>query len=257
LDKHQPLEIALKKFSTMGSALTFPVQSIVFSILAIASVLYVREQRPGKKTIHDTGVLVFGDDIVIPSDSVKALRECLGHLYLKVNHNKTFETGKFRESCGIDAYDGVDVTPVRLKSIPDVTRPASLISSVDMINLLKKKGYHSTAYEIEQTIPGYILRDIPRVPSGSGAWGIHDDFNIGTKAKRFNRLLQRCEYRCLSLVTKVRRRAPDKNWGLLQYFTEVCKPPLSKEERLGVANRPSLSLKRRWVAEQDLIACPC
>jgi hypothetical protein len=31
-------------------------------------------------------------------------------------------SGKFRESCGVDAYDGVDVTPIKIKKLGRKTR---------------------------------------------------------------------------------------------------------------------------------------
>jgi hypothetical protein len=42
LDKKSPEACRLRKFSTMGSAVTFPVQTILFSVLAVSSVLYTR-----------------------------------------------------------------------------------------------------------------------------------------------------------------------------------------------------------------------
>jgi len=63
---------------------------------------------------------VYGDDIIVPSESydmVSWALECFG---FQVNPEKSFSTGPFRESCGTDAFAGTNVRPIF------VDRPRSL-----------------------------------------------------------------------------------------------------------------------------------
>lgn len=61
----------LRKFSTMGSACTFPVQSLLFLAICLACVATKRRipiQASRLEELHRE-VAVFGDDLIIPSDS--------------------------------------------------------------------------------------------------------------------------------------------------------------------------------------------
>ena len=109
----------LRKFSTMGNACTFPVESLLFFSIAVAAILTVRKVTPTKEAIKDaaTEVAVFGDDIVAPKDSRELLKRALVVLDFKVNVDKSYEAGRFRESCGVDAYAGANVTPTYLRSL--------------------------------------------------------------------------------------------------------------------------------------------
>lgn len=117
--------IRLAKFASMGSALTFPIEAMVFStvvFMAIASA--VSESDPERsRTSVDTDLIlryrsevrVFGDDIVAPVRFVSKIVEYLNLFGFKVNSNKSFWTGRFRESCGKEYYHGHDVSIVRVR----------------------------------------------------------------------------------------------------------------------------------------------
>jgi hypothetical protein len=79
--------LQLRKFAGMGSAMTFPLQSVVYCNVAIAAVLYDRGLRPTKRHIRRVGreIGVFGDDIILPSSSVPTLTRLLDYLQLVVN----------------------------------------------------------------------------------------------------------------------------------------------------------------------------
>jgi len=257
IDKKSPALYELKKFSTMGSALTFPVQTIIFAILSASCVHYTRGRRLTKKALVDSfrEVQVFGDDIIVPTDCWSLVQATLEDLGLKVNPNKTFGTGKFRESCGCDAYDGNDVTKVAVISMPDVSRPGSIMSAVDTHNNFLIKGYFATAAYIKSTVIRNQRYMIPDIAIGSGAFGwYYDPKESPIRLKRrWNSFLHRVEV----LVHRIERcvdRVPTNGSAMvLQYFTEVCKPPISREERLGVPSQLALKLRRRWVPLEDEI----
>jgi hypothetical protein len=125
-----PKYIRLKKFAPMGSAVTFPVQSIVYACVAVSAILFSTNRKVTSQTIEKAASLVsvFGDDILLPTTALSSLVSLLSYLGLKVNTDKTYGTGQFRESCGIDAFAGVDVTPVYLLN-PDTRVPLAKASS--------------------------------------------------------------------------------------------------------------------------------
>ena len=256
IDKKHAKLIRLRKFSTMGSALTFPVQTILFTTIAIGCILALRGLPLSAKSIRmiSKEVRVYGDDIIVPIDAGLLVSAVLEHLGLKVNRNKTFGTGKFRESCGCDAFDGYDVTKVSVLSMPKVSRPESIMSAVDTHNNFLSKGLYETAAFIKSTVDRMGVFSIPTVAVGSGVFGWHsfNGFESGRLKRRYNPDLQRLEYSVHTLLSKSVRTSIEDDSTLLQYFTEVCKPPISREERLGVASRPTNKLVRRWVPWEAL-----
>ncbi len=250
IDRESPRLYKLRKFTTMGSAVTFPVQTYVFTYIAVGSLLYSRGLPVNIRNIRKAAseVRVFGDDIIVPTDAVDATLAALSHLGLKVNPNKTFCTGKFRESCGVDAYDGYDVTKVSVLTMPAVSKPESIVSSVDSHNNFYKKGYFETASYIRQTVASlkrYRFFDV-RVGSGAFGWYSGEDYHYGGTKSRWNEKLFRKEFYVTSLSSGVTRKLAEGRSMVLQYFTEVAAPPISKEERLGTPSIPPTKLRWRW-----------
>lgn len=139
----------LRKFASMGSALCFPIEAMYFYTICVVALLEKYKLPPAPSNVHNVTrrVFVYGDDIIVPAGDADAV---LGHLqkyHCKVNSSKTFVTGKFRESCGVDAYDGVLVTPVYIRQVCPQNRQQvqSLISWVSTANQFYKKGYWRTA----------------------------------------------------------------------------------------------------------------
>jgi len=143
----------LRKFSTMGSACTFPVETIVFLAVALAATLTQRGLRVTYKNIRSlTGsVAVFGDDIIVPADSRELLVVALELLWFKVNAAKTYGSGWFRESCGVDAFRGEDVTPAYWLGSYD-GKPGSYASTVESANNFYQKFMVETSKYLETTI---------------------------------------------------------------------------------------------------------
>lgn len=257
IDKKSPQFHKLRKFSCMGSACTFPVQSYVFAIVAIGSVLYSRNMPVTIKTIRKISreVLVFGDDIIIPKDGWNLLQEMLGHLRLKVNPHKTFFSGSFRESCGLDAYDGTDVTPTYSMTYPEVSRPESIASCVSTSNNFAMRGLLNASRYVRSRVLRLRRFALPYVPIGSGAFGWYDYDMVGNQHldRRWNTALYRLEFRVDSLCSRSTRSQPDSNGLLLQFFT-VGRPTFLSGDRLGVVGRTATSIRRRWVSAVELEA---
>jgi len=251
IDRKSPRFHKLRKFACMGSACTFPVQSYVFAILAVATVLYARGLRPTIVNIRKASkeVQVYGDDIITPLDSWELLQGLLGCLGLEVNRKKTFGIGKFRESCGLDAYDGHDVTPTYISTYPDVSRPESITSSVDTHNNYAMRKWYVVADYVKSAVRSLKRFSIMNVPMGSGTFGWYDHEWSGNEhlKKRWNPFFQVVEVRVDVACATSSKTPVERDSSLLQYFTEVRPVPFILGERIGIAKRASTSLRRRWV----------
>jgi len=102
-------------FSTMGNAGTFPLETIIFYSLGMATHLSTTN---AKSSFPEFGqrldVSVFGDDCILPTESASRFIEICNSVGFIVNEEKSFfdvEPG-FRESCGSDFYRGRDVRPI-------------------------------------------------------------------------------------------------------------------------------------------------
>lgn len=127
----------LRKYGPMGNATVFPVQSLIFWAIARSSIkAYCGEDC--------SDVFVFGDDIIVPTKFYGYVMRGLIRAGLRPNPNKCFHRGFFRESCGVDAFFGIDVTPHRLKK----WRLSSLTERISICSLAKNMradGYEETA----------------------------------------------------------------------------------------------------------------
>lgn len=107
--------VELNMTSTMGNGLTFPMMTLELLALVYAN---RRIKHNGPRLFIDWATTaVFGDDIIVPSEEYQSLCNVLEGAGYVVNHDKSFSSGKFRESCGGDYFDGYDVTPFYARSI--------------------------------------------------------------------------------------------------------------------------------------------
>jgi len=164
----------LYKFASMGSALCFPIESMYFYTICIAALLKNRKLPVSPTNIFNVSrdVFVYGDDLIVPVEDADAVLSSLQYYNCKVNVHKSFWTGKFRESCGVDAYDGQDVTPTYIrKDVPKNRLQATeIISWVATANLFYKRGYWRTATLMFCTIES-IVGPLPYVSEKSSALG--------------------------------------------------------------------------------------
>lgn len=120
-------QVHLGMMSTMGNGFTFPMMTL--TILAI--IYAVRRINGGpRRWIDWRETAVFGDDIIIPTNEVPGVVSALENFGFLVNQDKSYSEGPFRESCGGDYYEGVDVTPFYVKSLND---PASVYVAINQV----------------------------------------------------------------------------------------------------------------------------
>jgi len=142
LDLPSGESMKLAMFAPMGDGKTFPVLSLVVGCLSLAAIAVSNGLHPTRYHIDDIRSLtrhlrVFGDDIAVTSEYYDDVVAALSSHGLKVNVGKSFRYGYFRESCGVDAYKGVDVTPFRLKVSMSTSSFDDLPAILDLHNRLK------------------------------------------------------------------------------------------------------------------------
>jgi hypothetical protein len=227
LDKKQPLLLRLRKYAPMGNSTVFPLQSIVYTIIGvtalISDVLHIEPTKIRRRHIEraSTMVRIFGDDILIASEAWPTMDRLLRLLWFRVNDSKTHTHGKFRESCGMDAYDGVDVTPAYVLRSFDTERPTTVESVVATSNNFYMKGWLNTSAWLRWTIPEHLREEIAWVHPDSGTFGWWSAGSSCLPRKtRWNRDLHVTEYCILRVETRVRRLSPEGEHRLYQWFID-------------------------------------
>lgn len=208
------ISINLEKFAPMGSALCFPVMAL--SIWAILSAVVDRDVQER--------ILVYGDDVVVPSKYVGHAIERLEAFGLAINHAKSCTSGFFRESCGMDAFLGAPVTPVRFRTVWSSSPcPSSYVSWIAYANSCYKRKYFDTYdYIVGQLCSLYgIIAESPD-PDKSPVPALYEVPEQHRPYKtRINKSLQKREYKVRG-VRSLTRREELPGWNkLLRYFAET------------------------------------
>jgi len=183
--------IRLSKFASMGSALCFPVEAMVFTTLIFVGIqrsLNASLSRRDVKRLAGS-VRVYGDDLIVPADHVLSVVQTLEHFGARVGLDKSFWTGKFRESCGREYFNGHDVSITRVRQAFPTQRQDAIevISLVSLRNQLYMSGYWRTCKWLDDRI-GKLLSAFPNVEPTSSILG--RVCSLGVKPERYHPDLQ-------------------------------------------------------------------
>lgn len=151
----------LEKFSSMGNAFTFELESLVF--WAIAS--EVGRELPSEF------IKVYGDDIVVPRVIYSDVCSALGYFGFTPNLRKSYKDGPFFESCGKQYYNLEDVTPIFQKEIVGKSLPELIRLHNRLYRWGKRNGMHLVRDALKLIIDFTRanhprLRRLPSVPYG-------------------------------------------------------------------------------------------
>lgn len=151
----------LQRFSAMGNGFTFELESLLFYAIA-------RQCAPRGR------VVVFGDDIIVPSKFFGIVTRTLALFGFQVNRKKSYDIGPFRESCGADWFEGAISRPFQLvhpiTNIPEV---------IGLLNGLARAAFRSNqGFGFDRRYRGawlFAARWInPRIRARI-AWGLPQD----------------------------------------------------------------------------------
>jgi len=203
--------LTLRKFAPMGNAITFPVESLVFFCAVRAGILC-------HHGVTCDDVYVFGDDIAFPSCYYDGAILGLTSIGCVTNVSKTFRKGLFRESCGMDAFNGVCVTPHRMR-VRDIASVPNAVSVCALAKALRIDGYEHTSSYLYSAIRkqfGYL--PLGNSPSAQGLYEVVD-YDLGKLMRyekiRYNRHLHIYESP-IRLVRDYLEVAPVHGWYHVQ-----------------------------------------
>lgn len=150
----QDVSVPLHMVSTMGNGFTFPLQTLLFTC-AVVAVFRSFDVKPNfRDTISRGGNCgVFGDDIIVPNFMFERMCHLLKLLGFRPNDAKSFSRGPFRESCGHDYFNGLNVRGVYIKTLKT---QASRISAINRLNRWSMRQ----AIPLPKTI-AYLLAHTP------------------------------------------------------------------------------------------------
>jgi hypothetical protein len=193
--------IRLKKFAPMGSALCFPVETLIFAAVC----QYVAREH------GVTGdYSVFGDDIIVPTQCAEDLMITLELLGFSVNRSKSFFDPDcwFRESCGAEFCDGFDVTPLRVsRKYNHQQRLVQLTGLADVANEAYKYGFvHVRSFFLRKLTKSHYK------PLFSPTGIVSVNYTNFHLKHRWNKDLQRIECKASSLVTDSRWRVEPRTF---------------------------------------------
>jgi hypothetical protein len=158
-----------EKFSSMGNGSTFCIETLIFASLAYAC--------------GSSQFSVYGDDVIIESELYEDYVDLSHYLGFHVNLEKSYSSGPFRESCGGDFYEGVNVTPFYIRSIASKAELCHVINGVAGVSLPRGHVWSYLRYLVR-------TYDLPLAPPSENSMnGIqipaHDCYRL--KVLRYNR----------------------------------------------------------------------
>jgi hypothetical protein len=223
--------VVYQKFSSMGNGYNFELETLIF--WAICSAVLDTHGWKGRQP------LVYGDDIIVPTEYVGHILEAIRLIGFIPNEKKTHYSGPFRESCGKHYFSGVDVTPIYVKDPVDcINRRYWLANSI--------KRWSRMAYGLDgtyQSVYDQVVSPIPQqlrfpIPDGVGDGGLVIDFDEATPPRaRPKDGYEGYRYRFVTEVTP-QKRFSDEAYLLKMLYTLDARGPVDSEAVPGLVIAP-------------------
>lgn len=214
--------ILWEKFSSMGNGFTFELESLIFFAMAHACT-----------NLHGSGgkVSVFGDDVILPVNAYSTFVDLSDFFGFKINLQKSFSSGPFRESCGAHYFGGYDVKPFFLKKkltdAKSVFKAANRLREWSHVYNMCDARVRDAFYLLVEAIPEPIRF---RIPFGFGDVGFVSNFDEAVPTLR---------------------KAKDAHEGYL-FLAAVDRPVMVECEGLGLY----LAKLRKTSSSRELIRIP-
>lgn len=169
----------LHMYAPMGSAMCFPIESIVFWGIATAATLVCRGvtydrlcrmDSPRKWLSQNLSeVFVFGDDILVRSEMCQEVCERLKEVGFIPNLGKTFSKGFYREACGVDAFYGVKLDIARLQNLT-LTSMSDAYALIDLAKRSRALGMICLTEYIEHEVEAFLGFRLAAGITGGALW---------------------------------------------------------------------------------------
>jgi len=163
-------EFPYEKFCSMGNGFCFPLETLLFCACCAAC----GAGTPG------LDFLVYGDDIVVRSSVANEVLSLLRDMGFRQNSKKTFLQGPFRESCGRDWFNGIDVRPFILDFRLDSLESLFKWHNLTLRNDLTKSFFEPTREFIRAKVPPRLRFVRPFVGPSNTAFEVEHDCFISS-----------------------------------------------------------------------------
>jgi hypothetical protein len=241
--------IRLAKYASMGSALCFPIEAMVFLtliFLGIENESNTRFTSKAQLNEYRGRVRVYGDDLIIPIDCVESVIQSLEHFGARVGSSKSFWIGRFRESCGKEYYDGHDVSVVKFRRMLPASRSdgQGCISLVSFANQLFQAGCWETVKYVDSLV-WKVLNYYPVALDTSPVLG-RTSF-CGFEHERMCPHLHRPLVKGYVVRTIIPENSLSGDGALLKFFLKRGGLPSADGKHLERSGRPrAVDIKPRW-----------
>ena len=174
--------VSFHKFSSMGNAYTFELETLIFYALAKATCDELGIQTEVRKNIS-----VYGDDVIIPAGAFDLFQEVAEYCGFAINKKKSFKEGVFFESCGHDYFGGELVRPFLWKhELSKLTSAFYAANTIKRIGKRRNQLRRKDGVDLElrsaynRAVAG-IPRSLRRMgPEGFGDGHLISDFDEAT-----------------------------------------------------------------------------
>jgi len=252
--------IRLAKFASMGSALCFPMEAMVFCTVVFLGIQRALNRPLTQEDLRSFRgkVRVYGDDIIVPVEFVLPVIQELQAFGFVVNTKKSFWTGRFRESCGKEYFSGCDVTVAKVRKVfPDNRRHADRLES---IVALRNQMFHLRMGNTVDYLDILIGKLIPFPYVG---WYSDGDGNIVQESKLLGRHehwmpIQKTVHDKDSQIPLVKgswvssvspKSKLDDYGALMKHFLRRSEEPIFDRKHLQRAGRANIArIKIGWVS---------
>jgi hypothetical protein len=243
--------IRLAKFASMGSALCFPIEALVFSTLIFLGIQKVLDRPLTREDVMSMRgkVRVYGDDIIVPVEYVRSVVESLETFGFKVSLGKSFWNGSFRESCGKDYYKGEDVSIVRVRQfIPtQLSSVKEIVSTVSLRNQLYYAGLWQAVRYLDPLLER-VVKHYPIVGPESPILGRVSCLGIPPSYKMHSTL-----FKPIVKGWRVQTKLPKSNLegygALMKFFLKRGEKPFADRDHLTRYGRAeSVNIKLGWAS---------
>lgn len=254
----------LAKYAPMGSALCFPVETLIFA----CAVEYTVRRATRTHLGYFPKWRVYGDDIIVADPLFEDLAMTLESLGFILNRSKSYSSPyRFRESCGGEGYDGIKVTPMkisrRFRSVEGrytSCHAAEFTGMVDMANDCYVYQFAVLRAWIIRRLIGNLVA--PPLFSGIGHGALYSPWPDNYRAAhRVNFDLWRSEIQVAQLVLKRKKTSDDDSaeddvrlYETLRITAKRSGDMFLPSHRVSVSRGPCVvRLTKRWVERPSSI----
>lgn len=160
-----------EKFSSMGNAFTFELETLIFYSMALTVCELLN--------IKGENVSVYGDDVILPVGAFDLYHDISEDLGFVFNRAKSYSSSYYRESCGAHWWNGVDIKPIFQKEPFNGKTP--LLKSANAVRRLAHRrntfGCDQSFYSCWRLLAGALGQTCPRISDGFGDIGLIENFD--------------------------------------------------------------------------------